>query len=380
MENYEILFISCDILLSSALGARYAGLFISQSSEIQHKNISLFYSPMSDKLESWETYTVKQKINPLFYYVYNGIMRRIVFPDVYIFRLNQYKRKLRDILSVNNVKNIIIGVTPFSLLLLGRWIKTNYPSLQLIADMSDPFSFNMIYRNRPYRTRLAKYIENKAFPYFDHIIVLDEGIQIRYRQIYPEFSEKFQVIEQGVDKDFINKVKELSNTSKNHFTFLYAGIFYSRARNPINLYQAFELTECDCKLEIYGNFKRSNRPKPSPKIVYHKAINREKLSYITAQTNALILFDNEYGYQVPGKTLETLASGKPVLFIYNNENSPTIKYVKEAKGVVWVKNSVQEIKEGIIKIIKGEYDNPYFNYTPYTWDKMRIKLENILKK
>ncbi len=380
MGNYEILLITEDFLLFYPKGIRYTTLFNPQSYEIQHKNISLVYSPMSDKLESWEIHTVKQKVNPLFYYVYDGIMRRIVFPDVYILRLNQYKRKLRDILSVNNVKNIIIGIPPFSLLLLGRWIKTNYPSLQLIADMLDPFSFNMIYRNRPYRIRLAKYIENKAFPYFDQIIVFNEKIQIRYQQLYPKISEKFQVVEQGVNEDFINKVKELSNTSINHFTFLYAGVFHSRGRNPNNLYQAFELTECDCKLEIYGNFKRSNRPKPSPKIVYHKAINREELSYITAQANALILIDNEYGYQVPGKTLETLASGKPVLFIYNNENSPTIKYVKEAKGVVWVKNSVQEIKEGIIKIIKGEYNNPHFNYTPYTWDKMHIKLENILKK
>ncbi len=135
----------------------------------------------------------------------------------------------------------------------------------------------------------------------------------------------------------------------------------------------------DCKLKIYGNIRKSNRPKTSNKIEYHKAVDKMQLAKITAKANALILFDNNYGYQVPGKTIETLASGKPVLFIYNNENSPTLQYVKDASGVVWVKNSVQDIKEGIYKIIKSEYDQPNFDYSPYIWDKMRIKIKNIIR-
>ncbi|MDD3427692.1 MAG: hypothetical protein PHR42_01990, partial [Caldisericia bacterium] len=275
----------------------------------------------------------------------------------------------------------IIGCTPFSLLLLSKWIKTNYPSLQLIADMSDPFSFNMGNKGKGRRIRIARDIESKAFPYFDKIIILNEKIQKRYQQLYPKLAEKFQVVEQGVDEVFINKIKAFSSSNiiADGFTFLYAGGFYKKGRNPNNLYKAFELSELDCKLKIYGNIRKSNRPKTSNKIEYHKAVDKMQLAKITAKANALILFDNNYGYQVPGKTIETLASGKPVLFIYNNENSPTLQYVKDASGVVWVKNSVQDIKEGIYKIIKSEYDQPNFDYSPYIWDKMRIKIKNIIR-
>jgi len=378
MVKKYLLLITSDVKLSSAQGIRYTSLY--SNSYTGEKNINLVYSSSSDKLDGWDTYIVKQLKFPLLYTSFNRIMRRILYPDAYIFRLEQYKKKLRAICSSNTFENVIIGCTPFSLLLLGKWIKTNYPSSLLIADMSDPFSFNMGNRGRPRRVRIARYIETRAFPYFDKIIVLNETIQRRYQQLYPKLAEKFQVVEQGVDEVFINKIKAFSgsNTIADEFTFLYAGGFYKNGRNPSNLYKAFELSELDCKLEIYGNIRKINRPQTSNKIKYHKALDKMQLADITAKANALILFDNDYGYQVPGKTIETLASGKPVLFIYNNDKSPTLQYVKKAKGVVWVKNSVPEIKEGIYKIIKGEYAQPNFDYSPYIWDKMRIKLKDII--
>jgi len=377
--DYRLFLITGDVKLSSAQGVRYTALYSNKSAV--GNDVNLVYSSSSDKLDGWETYTVRQIKFPFLYKSFNRIMRRIIYPDVYIFRMEQYKKKLRAIFSSNTFENVIIGCTPFSLLFLGKWIKTNNPSLLLIADMSDPFSFNMGNRGRPRRVRIARYIETRAFPYFDKIIVLNETIQRRYQQLYPKLAEKFQVVEQGVDEVFINKIKAFSSSNiiADGFTFLYAGGFYKNGRNPNNLYKAFELSELDCKLKIYGNIRKSNRPKTSNKIEYHKAVDKMQLAKITAKANALILFDNNYGYQVPGKTIETLASGKPVLFIYNNENSPTLQYVKDASGVVWVKNSVQDIKEGIYKIIKSEYDQPNFDYSPYIWDKMRIKIKNIIR-
>jgi len=376
--DYRLFLITSDFKLSSAQGVRYTSLYSNKSAE--GNNINLVYSSSSDKLDGCDTYVIKQLKFPLLYTSFNRIMRRIIYPDVYIFRMEQYKKKLRAIFSSNTFENVIIGCTPFSLLFLGKWIKTNNPSLLLIADMSDPFSFNMGNRGRPWRVRIARYIETRAFPYFDKIIVLNETIQRRYQQLYPKLADKFQVVEQGVDEVFINRVNELtgSNGDITQFTFLYAGGFYKNGRNPVNLYNAFELSELDCKLEIYGNIRKINRPQTSNKIKYHKAVDKMQLADITAKANALILFDNDYGYQVPGKTIETLASGKPVLFIYNNDKSPTLQYVKKAKGVVWVKNSVPEIEEGIYKIIKGEFAQPYFDYSPYTWEQMRIKLKDII--
>ena len=387
MELKNILLITSDVNKTSAQGVRYCCLF-SEYLGYQIHTLS-FNMPLSfiiDPIENICLRNINSKwLNTLRTFnlkVLRHLLNTFVFPDWLLCFLPLYRKRLRKLMKLCKYSYIIIGVTPFSLLMLSKWLRMNINDCSFIADMSDPFSFNMGNKGRPRRVRIARCIETKSFPYFDKIIVLNETIQKRYQQLYPELAEKFQVVEQGVDEDFINRVNESTCSNKNiaQFTFLYAGGFYKKGRNPVNLYNAFELSELDCKLEIYGNIRKINRPKNSNKIKFHKAVDKMKLADITAKANALILFDNDYGYQVPGKTIETLALGKPVLFIYKNNNSPTLKYIKDASGVVWVKNSVTEIREGIYKIIKGEFTQPYFDYSPYTWGKMRIKLENLLMK
>ena len=48
-------------------------------------------------------------------------------------------------------------------------------------------------------------------------------------------------------------------------------------------------------------------------------------------------------------------------------------------SLIWIIYKVPDIKEGIYKIIKSEYDQPNFDYSPYIWDKMRIKIKNIIR-
>jgi len=120
--NYKFLLISSDIILTSSQGVRYTSLFSNKCTG--EKNICLVYSSRSDNLEGWETYTVRQIKFPFLYNSFNRIMRRIIYPDVYIFRLEQCKRKLKGIFFRNTFENVVIRLTPFSLLLLGKWIKT----------------------------------------------------------------------------------------------------------------------------------------------------------------------------------------------------------------------------------------------------------------
>ena len=114
--NYKSLLITGDFKFSSAHGIRYTSLY-SDKSMLQN-NINLVYSSMSDKLEGWKTYMVKQlKFSMLSDFI-SKVMRRIIYPDVYIFRLGQYQRKLKAIFANNTFENVMIGCTHLSLLLL----------------------------------------------------------------------------------------------------------------------------------------------------------------------------------------------------------------------------------------------------------------------
>lgn len=80
----------------------------------------------------------------------------------------------------------------------------------------------------------------------------------------------------------------------------------------------------------YGEIlKKELRTYENNRINYHTSVDKDKLAKITASANALIILDNDYGYQVPGQTLKTLSFGKPVLSINNNDKFSTLKYVKE---------------------------------------------------
>lgn len=373
----KVILIIGDCKSSSAQGVRYVSLF-GRKAGLKHKMIC--YSPQCDKIGHLDKITVTSSTS-LIVKILRGMQRRIIFPDPYILRLQAYKRKLKPIVTNDSQGNVIIGCTPFSLILLSPWIIRNNSDVNLIVDMSDPFSFNMSNIKRSLRSMIARHIEKISFPHIGHIVVLNEDIRDRYKTMYPMWSEKFTVVEQGVDEGFIEKVKteSIQENKRGGFTFLYAGGFYRRGRNPNELYKAFGAQKECCRLSIYGNIRKSLRPIGSDNIDYHRAIDKDQLARVTAQADALILMDNDYGYQVPGKTLETLASGKPVLFIYKNVESPTLKYIREAKGVVWAKNNAADIATAIKGIVNGDYEEPFFDYSPYTWDKMRSKYEKLLK-
>ena len=300
-----------------------------------------------------------------------------IFPDSYLIHLKEVQNHLKNLLLSESFNNCIISMPLFSQIKLAKYIKEINPEICVIADMLDPFSFYITNSNQN-RINKALNIEKEYFPYYDYIINLNDSIVDKYQDLYPELKDRFKVIEQGVDVDFINKIKSYPENLSNSFTFLYTGIFYKKGRSPNNIYNAFNKIQEKCKLYIYGNYKMVLHPPQSSSINYHHSIKRDELAKVIASANALVIVDNEWGYQVPGKTLETLAVCKPILFIYNNEQSPTLKYIREAKGVVWAKNNTEDIMKGIEKIIGGEYEEPYFDYSPYTWEKLMEKYQELL--
>ncbi|MDD2246992.1 MAG: hypothetical protein PHC39_07970 [Proteiniphilum sp.] len=372
--EYKVVLITGDVKLTSAQGVRYQSLF-------RNAQLALSYSQMNGSFLGMRQEYVRKKRTTRLNSILFSIMRRVVYPDPYVFRIKKYHSSILKHIRDDDSYKVILGCTPFSLLLLVPLLKRVNSSLPVIVDMSDPFSFNMGNYRRPIRTHIACSIEKTSFPHIHKIVVLNECIREQYGHIYPLWKKKFMVIEQGVDESFIKSVRSESTIERENisFTFLYAGGFYKKGRNPSELYKAFEAQKESCRLSVYGNIIKSLRPSGSDNIAYHRAIDKDMLARITAQADALILMDNDYGYQVPGKTLETLASGKPVLYIYNNEASPTLKYIREARGVVWAKNNAADIATAIKRIVNGDYDEPCFDYEPYIWEKMRSKYEILLK-
>ena len=385
MEKH-LLIISSDVGFTSAQGVRYRELFSDFGIHSQKTILSLS-SPnnyIADaKSATCFDYSGGKMIAFLARFVLK-IARRLAhympFYDVNNLALPFFYRRLGGLLRAEKIHDVVICVTPFSMIKLARHIKKKYRVNKLVLDMSDPYSFNMVISGASNVARRSR-LERECFQYFDKIVVVSQQMADEYRRLHPMYAGKFSIVEQGVDEGFIEKVISKSTHEKEGgiYKFLYAGGFYRKGRNPSELYRAFGAHKESCRLYVYGNIRKSLRPVCLENIVYHKAVDKDQLVRVTAQADALILMDNEFGFQVPGKTIETLASGKPVLFIYANDESPTLSYVREAKGVVWAKNNVTDIAMGIERIINGDYEEPQFDFRPYTWEKMRNKYEILLE-
>ena len=358
-------------------GVRLVSLF--DGYQDSHENTLMVHSKNSDGITRWRTKVVDIGVSNRRMRLIGMLTRRYLIRDFvldeYCFTLRKYKKVLMEHLRDTSESTVLICCAPYSLLLLAKIIKSLAPETHLILDLGDPFSFNMSFSR--IRSYIARHIEKKYLPYYEKIVVLNEVQQERYMSMYPAMSYKFIVIEQGVDESFVLSARKKQPHKNRKFTFIYAGAFYKKGRTANYLFRSIKHFE-NCKLKIYTSAEWARKLVKSKNVEWNGRISRNELAIATSEADAIVIIDNDYGCHVPGKTLESLALEKPVLFIYNNENSPSLKYVQQARGVVIAKNDEDSISQAITLIICGNYNQPFFDYSPYTWSTIRAKYRDLL--
>ena len=188
----------------SAQGSRYKHLFASVDAD----RVSSYCLVYSARFNEYSGLSIIRVCKSNLHLVSRGmsfIQGRFCFPDRYIFRIVRYRAAVQKIFKRTLPCVTIIGCTPFTLMLLAPWIKKKYPEIPIIVDMSDPFSFNMSYIGRRIRVFIAQQIERLSFQLIDHVVVLNEGIQEKYIEFFPQFAEKFNIA--SMKNDTYNKRK-----------------------------------------------------------------------------------------------------------------------------------------------------------------------------
>ena len=154
MSKKSILFICGNINPNSSQGVRYNNILpllayeyrlfvISYNKFIDKKNINTIYLKNSSD-DYLNNYNTKQKVITQFLKsFYKKYIRPSIFPDKYKFYLKEYQREINILLAKENISTVLIGMTPFSLYELTKYIKTKYSEKKIVVELSDPFSFNV---------------------------------------------------------------------------------------------------------------------------------------------------------------------------------------------------------------------------------------------
>jgi len=328
----------------------------------RHSNIIKYSKPFLD-IDLLNFESAKKKIT-FFQKVLNKLF---IYPDLYYFNLFKYKRQIRKKLIQSNYDIVIIGVLPFSFLNLASFIKQQQPNLKVIIDMSDPLTANVSYINDTFfHRRFISWYEQKHFKNIDILIVLNEEIKEYYQKKY-SFIKSILVLEQGTNPLIINDIEEKKS---NILEVIYAGMFYKKVREPFQLYNAIVQYSGNIRLSVYGSFKKIFLPPINERFYYAGYVDREVVNNKTLESDIIVFLDNFFGLQIPGKILDCLATKKPILFVFENEQSPTLKYVKDFEGVFYSKNNAKEIIKQLEEIalsIDHKYNR---DLTKYYWENL----------
>ena len=310
-------------------------------------------------------------------YFIKKFVKNIFFPDPFILEYFSLRQKVLAILKENKIKHIVGSAHPFSIYMIGPYIKSKFPGITFVMDLGDPFYKKEI-ANRG-RNWLALHFESFYLKYVDKLIVVSGLMEKQYLETFKSIDRnKISVVEQGFNPTVVNCNTRIPTAiNKQGYNLIYAGRFYQELRNPRFLLKALNKHD-NFRLDVYGYDDPSNYEDCRENISFKGVIANDKLYEIYSLYDIIVFIDNMDGIQIPGKLYELLSLKIPIMYIYD-EKSPCRKIMENYNGAICVYNSEDEISLSFQRINKNIINFSFeFDSERYTWSELSKKILNVI--
>ena len=251
---------------------------------------------------------------------------------------------------------IVVSGPPFSPMIAAWFVKKLFAT-PYILDFRDPWIGN---RQRDpgsesaVRSKIESYIEKKILFSASEIVVASPGIKnVLARNYGADILSKVKVIYNGYDSDSYQK----ADYENRKVSLLYAGMLYYN-RNPLPLFEAIKRLKTKYKVPVGAftftlvgecshwagidlkNWVRTNGL--DGEIVFVDSVPSAELVPYIEKSNVLVNFSQGQVEQIPAKTYEYLATGRPMIVITEDE-SDTAEIVRVTRSGVVVENTIEDI-------------------------------------
>lgn len=309
------------------------------------------------------------------------ILDLLIYPDPLAIEKSKIIRAIQEMLDKKNYDVVIGSAYPFATYEIGKTVKKHHSAPYYLLDVGDPLFGNSALRTFPGVNYFRKCYEGPRLSLADHILVTNEGTKDLFSKTYAISSDKITVIPQGFDSFLIptdNNEEHILKTD-NPLKMIYAGLFYRKLREPKALFSAITSMQGEFCIDVYSEDSYFNLP--SPYICFRKPLIYSQILKKYQEYDVLVFIDNAWGLQTSGKIYELIAAKRPILFIYEDEKSPTKKMIKEYLGIVLSKNNKDDILNAL-KIIKKSYKKFSFDFhiNEHTWEARALKLNDVIKR
>jgi glycosyltransferase involved in cell wall biosynthesis len=245
-----------------------------------------------------------------------------VFKNVLEVPYIELVRNVYHTLKLNFNADLLISIAnPFPIHWGVALFKQRYPdrmkNTTWVADCGDPYMGNP-FSSKPF---YFKYIEKWFCRKADFISIPIEEARNAY---YPEFKEKIKVIPQGFNFNPLpKKVVFVKNTIP---TFIYAGNFYEKQRDPSILLDYLFESKLNFKFIVYTKtpeFLDKFKKYHGNKIEVFDYISRDKLLIEMSKADFLLNLENPTSVQSPSKLIDYALTNRPILSINTNRELDT---------------------------------------------------------
>jgi len=351
----------------------------------QHNNVTIhrtgynslkevFYNLFKSKkrrgeAQTSQSKTLKRSRLMTFMVWFNEVFwKKFYFPDDACVWYFPARKKAIYLLNKYEFNAFVSVSLPFSAHLVGLYCKKQFPKIHWLVDVGDPFSlqFNHPLNNHFLYKNLNVRLEKKVFEKADSISVTTDGTKKLYEQYFQNFENKIHVIPPLLKLNSNEKLPfDLSlDSSKIHIG--YFGSFFKNVREPDIflelLKKTFELN-LDLKnklvIHFFGDiteyflmiFERYSVIEKNIKL--HGLIPREAISDVMSQMNFLLNISNQSNFQIPSKSVDYMASGKPIINICSIEDDLFKQFFEEYDLIENILLTEKNISKETVKSFKN---------------------------
>lgn len=281
-----------------------------------------------------------------------------------------------DVVKNNNIPNLIVTGAPFSLLYFGVLIKELTPTINLISDIRDAWSWGHGYGINLLKGKKRKFEffqESEVIAKSDFVTVASEDLRLSLLGIYPKYKDKISVLLNGVNfnsKDLkfqedTGKINILHIGSVNVGLEEYWKPFLSFIKGYEKLIELTFIGGCNKLIESYVlNEEISN-------VKFAKHLPELELASYFKKTNFALMFKKDgFENSFPTKFFDYIKYDKQII-AFSKPGIVTQEITNNGLGKVF-QGSFN--KEEMILFLKESLE---INYDE-DYDKNKFSLENLV--
>lgn len=307
----------------------------------------------------------------------------LLFPDTrtewYLFG----RRLISDLCKRNNYSCIIASHEPCVDLMLALSMKKKF-NLPCIADCGDPIA--TVYTPK-WRYKLDFLMERKILKSFNLLVVTTSTAKREFEKRHRITEENIEVVSQGtlggIDSKPSDYCNDLLQQYKGQFWLLYTGNFYENFRNPHYIFKALSRFS-NVRLLVIGSQPITLAPN---NVDFVPKLSHSDCVYLQLHAPVLLSLGNAQEEQSPGKLIEYLGAGRPILHVYQKLDlgADLVESLNRGWSSPNSEKSVEDMVRRMADLFYANSMDELFDLSdrpaqPYSWTTLARKYGDILER